>query len=244
MFQKGEHETQLAYLAQTVCDINGFVLEVDVDAANKHDSNTFTKTYKKVVERYGVGKEKGIRSIGIDAGYKTPAIAKEIIEDGITPLFPYTKPKGKKYNEEEATKMGKREFEYDKVSAVFICPNKQVLTPRGIQRKTGYVIYRSEAKDCRECPMREKCLSKTSCTKSMVRHIWQWALDEAEKVRQTSYHKQYYPIRSKTIERVFADSKEKHGMRFTRHKGKRKVLDETRIIFSVMNIKKIAQWAW
>ena len=243
VFQKGEHETQLAYLAQTACDIHGFVLEVDIDAANKHDSSTFRKTYEKVVNKYGVAKEKGIRSIGLDAGYKTPAIAKQILEDAITPLLPYTRPKGKKYNEEAATKMGKREFTYDKVSDVFICPNKEVLTPRGIQRSTGYVLYRSEIKNCRKCPMKEKCLSKSSKTKSVVRHLWQWALEEVELIRHTSYHKQYYPMRSKTIERVFADAKEKHGMRFTRVKGKQKVLDETRIIFSMMNIKKIAQWA-
>ena len=45
---------------------------------------------------YGVGGEKGIRAIGIDAGYKTPALAKEIIESGVTPLMPYTRPKGKR----------------------------------------------------------------------------------------------------------------------------------------------------
>lgn len=30
-----------------------------------------------------------------DAGYKTPAIAHQLLEDGIQPLFPYTRPKTK-----------------------------------------------------------------------------------------------------------------------------------------------------
>lgn len=91
--------------------------------------------------------------------------------------------------------------------------------------------------------IKKKCLSKTSKTKTLIRHIWQDALDEVDLVRLTSYHKQYYPLRSKTIERVFADAKENHGMRFTRHKGKKRVLGEIRLIFGVMNLKKIAFWS-
>lgn len=243
VFQKGEHKTQLAYLSQTVCDMNGFILEVDIDAANKHDSSTFLKTYEKVVENFGSSQQHSIRSIGLDAGYKTPTIAHRILQDNITPLMPYTRPKGKKYNEDTATKMGKKDFQYDKVADVFICPAKNIVAPRGVQRKTGYVTYSTKTEDSKACPLRKKCLSKTGKTKSLVRHIWQESLDEVELVRLTSYHKQYYPLRSKTIERVFADAKENHGMRFTRHKGKNRVLDETRLIFSVMNLKKIALWS-
>ena len=244
IFLKGEHELQIAYLAQTVCDINGFILNTGIVPANLHDSTTFHEVYKATVEKYGVGGAKGIRAIGIDAGYKTPAVAKEIIESGVTPLMPYTRPKGKKNNEENATKYGKKDFEYDKAADVFHGPQGCILTPRGIDRKTGYITYRSEKQECDACPLREKCLSRTSNTKTVVKHIWQESLDEAERIRLTEYWKRYYPQRSQTIERVFADVKEKHGLRFTRYKGIKKVLDETRLVFATMNIKKMAIWDW
>ena len=78
----------------------------------------------------------------------------------------------------------------------------------------------------------------------MVKHIWQESLDEAERIRLTEYWKRSYQQRSQTIERVFADAKEKHGLRFTRYKGIKKVLDETRLVFATMNIKKMAIWDW
>lgn len=244
VFMKGEHEKQLAYLAQTACDANGFVLGCTVTAANLHDSTTFLGLYNEITDRYSIEKlgTKGIRSLGLDAGYKTPAIAHTIINDGITPLMPYTSPKGKKNNEENPTKMGKKEFRYDKSADVFLCKNGCPLTPRGISRKSGYITYRSNKKDCDSCPFRDQCLTKSSTTKTLVRHIWQDDLDEVELIRHTEYHERYYRLRSLTIERVFADAKEKFGLRYTRHRGKQRVFHETLFIFACMNLKKMALW--
>lgn len=243
IFHKGEHELQAAYLAQTICDMNGFILGTDLNPANLHDSTTFSKSYQKLINQFKVGDE-GICSIGLDAGYKTPAISKEVIDSGVTPLMPYTRPKGNKYNEDHPVKMGKKDFTYDKSSDTFICPNGKELTPRGACKKTGYITYRSNKKDCDKCPLRSKCLSRTTTTKTMVRHIWQDKLDEANMIRLTEYHARYYPHRSRTIERVFADAKEKYGMRFTRLRGINKVLDEVRVVFTCLNLKKIANWSW
>lgn len=54
--------------------------------------------------------------------------------------------RGNKNNEDKATKMGKKDFQYDKVADVFI-----IATPRGVQRKTGYVAYSTATKDCKNC---------------------------------------------------------------------------------------------
>lgn len=244
VFMKGEHEIQFAYLGQTVCDINGYVLAVQVNPANQHDSMTFDIPFHNVLSNFSREKlkEKGIRSLGLDAGFKTPGVARSILQSGITPLLPYTRPKGRKNNEDEATQMGKKNFQYDKAADVFICPQGNVLTPRGISKETGYITYRSRKKDCDECPLRNQCISKTTNTKTVVRHIWQKYLDEAELIRKTEYHQRYYRLRSLTIERVFADAKEKHGLRYTRLKGKQKVQDETLLVFACMNLKKMANW--
>ncbi|RGC49178.1 hypothetical protein DW761_13745 [Absiella sp. AM29-15] len=151
------------------------------------------------------------------------ATTKEIIESGVTPFMPYTRPKGKKNNEENTTKYGEKDFEYE-AADVFHGPQGCIFTLRGIDRKTGYITYRSEKKKCDTCQTRGKCLSITVTTKIVVKHIWQESLDEAERIRLMEYWQRYYPQRSRTIERVFADAKERHGMRFTRYKGIKKVL--------------------
>ena len=45
-----------------------------------------------------------------------------------------------------------------------------------------------------------------------------------------------------TIERVFADAKEKHGMRYTLYRGLTQVSKWVRLKFATMNLKKLARW--
>ncbi len=241
VFNKGDHEVKMAYSAQTICDQNGFILDTKIYPANKHDSITFYEPFRNVLNHYQVGRN-GICSIGLDAGYKTPGICREILEVGITPLLPYTRPKGKKFNEENPLEVTKKDFIYDQNKGIYYCPQGKIMEPRTVDRKSGYVIYKTKVKQCKECPMRTKCLSKTASAKEVRRHLWQDKLDEAELIRKTNYHKVYYAKRSQTIERIFADAKEKHGMRFTRMQGIKKVQDQVLLIFSVMNLKKIAKW--
>ena len=43
-------------------------------------------------------------------------------------------------------------------------------------------------------------------------------------------------------ERVFADAKEKHGMRYTQYRGLAKVKMELNLLFACMNLKELANW--
>ena len=54
--------------------------------------------------------------------------------------------------------------------------------------------------------------------------------------------KAIYRERAETIERVFADAKEKHGLRYTALRGKAKVTMQALLTFACMNLKKLAVW--
>ena len=47
---------------------------------------------------------------------------------------------------------------------------------------------------------------------------WQEFPDVVEESRKTDLGKALYSMRKETIERVFADAKEKHAMRYTHHR--------------------------
>ena len=51
-------------------------------------------------------------------------------------------------------------------------------------------------------------------------------------------------VAKETIERVFADAKEKHAMRYTHHRGLARVSAWVRLKYAAMNLKKIAIWKW
>ena len=44
------------------------------------------------------------------------------------------------------------------------------------------------------------------------------------------------------MERVFADAKEKHAMRYTPFRGLAQVTNWVRLKFAAMNLKKLARW--
>ena len=63
-------------------------------------------------------------------------------------------------------------------------------------------------------------------------------------MRKTEKGKEIYAKRKETIERVFADAKEKHGMRYTHMRGLARVTNWVRLKFAAMNLKKLAEWSW
>ena len=231
MFVKGEHERQFAYEAHTACDRKGFVLGVEVTAGNVHDSVAWDKVYDDVTGRYDV------EFVTMDAGYKTPWIAKKTLDDGRIPILPYTKYKGAQ------DRYKPWEYTYDPASDSFTCPHGEVLRHTTTDRE-GKRTYRSTPEKCRNCPSRAKCGANEKGQKVLTTHIWQEYLDLVEQIRKTDLAKDIYAQRKETIERVFADAKEKHAMRYTHHRGLAAVTRWVRLKYAAMNLKKLANWSW
>ncbi len=80
--------------------------------------------------------------------------------------------------------------------------------------------------------------------KNYERHIWAQYVEEADHLRHQHDIKQIYARRKETIERVFADAKEKHGMRWTTLRGIIKLSMQMMLTFAAMNLKKLANWTW
>ena len=143
--------------------------------------------------------------VTMDAGYKTPWIAKKALDDGKVPILPYTRYTGNK------DRYKPWEYTYDPANDTYICPCGGILrhttTDRGGKR-----TYRSTPAQCRNCPCKGKCGANEKGQKVYTAHIWQEYLDLVEQIRKTERAKEIYAQRKKTVERVFADAKEKHAM--------------------------------
>lgn len=233
MFVKGEHERQFAYEAHSACDKHGVVLAVEVTAGNIHDSVAWDAVYDTVTARFP---ETG-KFIVMDAGYKTPWIAKKTLEKHDIPILPYTRHKGKE------GRFRPWEYEYDPANDCYICPLGGMLRHTTTDRD-GKRTYRSIPKKCVTCHIKAKCGANEKGQKLYTSHIWQEHLDLVEALRKTERGKELYAKRKETIERVFADAKEKHAMRYTHHRGLARVTNWVRLKYAAMNLKKIANWSW
>lgn len=62
----------------------------------------------------------------------------------------------------------------------------------------------------------------------------------AREYRLSEEGKEIYKLRKETIERVFAEGKEYHGLRYTRYKGLKKNSNIRALLYACLNIKKLA----
>ena len=225
-FHKGEHKQVFAYAIETACDTNGWILGYTVNKGNQHDSRTFQGLYEKL-KRYK------IKKLIADAGYKTPAIAKLLLDDGIAPIFPYKRPQ---------TKEGyykKYEYVYDAYYDCYLCPNNKVLKYSTTNRE-GYREYKSNCKECSSCADRSRCTGSANQTKVVTRHIWEDYIEQCEELRHTEGNKELYGRRKETIERLFGTAKEHHGFRYTQMRGKARMEMKVGLTFACLNLKKLA----
>jgi transposase len=230
LFHKGEHEKIFAYTAHVACDKNNFILGCDVSAGNVHDSVMFDGLYRHVSARFPE-----IEMAALDSGYKTPWIMKQIFDSGRKASTPYKRP---------MTKEGffkKYEYVYDEHFDCVLCPENQILKYSTTNRD-GYREYKSDPKICACCPSRLQCTESKNCQKVVTRHVWEDYIERAEDVRHSPEGKEIYSMRGQTIERVFADAKEKHCMRYTHYRGLAKLRMQALLTFAAMNLKKLAKW--
>ena len=230
VFHKGEHEKCFAYVANTACDKNNFIIDFVLGAGNIHDSVMFDGLYKKVIDKFPETKV-----IAVDSGYKTPWIMKQIIDSARIPAVPYKRP---------MTKKGffrKHEYVYDEYYDCVICPNNQILKYSTTNRD-GYREYKSNPCICEKCDKINECTQSKNHQKVVTRHLWENYIEIAEDYRHTPKYRDIYKLRSETIERVFADAKEKHGMRYTQLRGLEKVKMQVMLTFACMNLKKLSSW--
>lgn len=232
IFHKGEHRKCMAYEAHTACDKNNFVVGVHVTAGNVHDSVAFDPLYDDLCENFPKHK-----IVVADSAYKTPWICKRIFESGRILSTAYTRPGTKRGN------LPWYEYVYDEFYDQIICPTYHLLNYSTTTRD-GHRTYKSHPYHCQNCPSRSLCTQNAKCEKAVSRHVWQEWLEMAEDARHTPEYAALYRLRKEKIERVFADAKEKHGMRYTQYRGLTQVTNWVKLKFAAMNLKKLALWKW
>jgi hypothetical protein len=226
-FRKGEHKHVFAYGIETACDKNGWILDFTVNPGNEHDSRTFKGLYDKL-------ENIGMEYCVVDAGYKTPAIAKLLLDDGVKPVFPYKRP---------MTKDGffkKYEYVYDEYNDTYICPGDQMLKYSTTNRD-GYREYKSCGHICEKCEYLAQCTASKNHVKIVTRHVWEDYMEVCEDIRHTDGMKELYSHRKETIERIFGTAKENHGFRYTQMYGKARMKMKVALTFACMNLKKLAK---
>lgn len=159
---KSDKEKMFTYNTSVICDNNNYILTVDTNPSNMHDSVAFYDSFDNFTSNYDTSETKYF--VG-DAAYLTNHICKTIIDLDMIPALPYSRLGYKKGY------FKKYEFVYDELNDIYICPNGKDLISNDRYNKDGYKIYKADKCDCSECPFKEQCTK--SSYKQILRHVWE-----------------------------------------------------------------------
>jgi Transposase DDE domain len=119
----------------------------------------------------------------------------------------------------EDRQIRKDKFIWDPEISGYICPQGKSLTysERTTKQKANgdYVtleIYRADAADCKECPLKARCVHGNSGARTVRRQPHEELIDKMRERTATPEGKAFYRQRSCTVERRFADTKTYRGL--------------------------------
>jgi transposase len=188
------------------------------------------------LERLKVQKEKfqfPVEAVALDAGFFTGYICKTLHDENIFAVMGYRRTGGGN------KKMPKRKFRYIPERECFVCPMGCILDYANTDRN-GYQQFKSRPEDCAGCPHRPDCFSENTKQRTVTRHLWEPYKEKVRQNKKSPEGKTVYSLRSQTIERSFADSKERHSFRYARCRGRSSVQEQAYLTAACQNMKKIA----
>ncbi|RWZ49765.1 IS1182 family transposase [Halobacillus fulvus] len=204
------------------------ITDTFITPANIHDSEPYLDRLQAQEESFGFK----VEAVAIDSAYATGHIAKTLNKKKIFAVTGYRRFKGGNQ------KVPKSKFKYVESIDAYACPMGCKLSYATTDRE-GYRHYKSRPEDCEGCPLRMDCFAAKSKQRVITRHIWEEEKEILKANKRTKTGKNLYKMRSYTIERSFADSKELHGFRYARGRGLKCVQEQAYMTATAQNIKKI-----
>lgn len=214
---------------RTVDGMFNFIVHVLVTSAALTDARVYPVCLKRIEERFSFM----VKQVGLDAGYNTTQILHMLSERGIQAAIAH-----RRFAAPEGL-MGKWRFKYVPEEDAYFCPAKQWLTYATTTRD-GYMVYRSNASVCSQCPLLSECTRSAKHQKVIQRHVHEDLRDAVRAFLKTDEGQYLAQRRRETVERSFADSKELHGLRYARYRGRKRVQHQCLMSALAQNLKKLA----
>jgi IS5 family transposase len=218
------------YKQQTVADGQSrVILAVDVIPANESEHDTAIAVVEKALKQLDQPPEVVCADGAYASGKNKAALDKNGIRL-VSPPQPVPHQGGKYFTVDQ--------FTYDELADEFVCPAGATLVYAcGVKARPGQRRYRVGRKVCGQCPL------KTQCTRAPQRQL-KVGTHHAALIRLRADSKrddfqQFYRGRAPAIEGVFAEAKERHGLRRAWRRGLSKMRIQCLLIAAVINLKRL-----
>ena len=219
---------------QSIDTKNGIIVDVAVTPGNVNDATPYLDRIDYMREHLGLT----IEAVGVDSGYDIGLIHQELSEINVEVYTPR--------NDEEPTykaELTKEDFQYDETDDVFVCPAGNTLPLKRLQRGEGYIgrEYTSKTDDCKECPLRDKCLTPKGTYRRISVSIFDAAFRRSHEKDGTPEHKRVLALRQIWSEGTFAAQKARHNLSRLYRRGLEAAEEHCLMSAIAMNLKRMAK---
>jgi radical SAM protein with 4Fe4S-binding SPASM domain len=192
-------------------------------------------TLKPVVGGYQQEFGRRLTDLLADTSYSSGPQLQAAQEAGVRLYAPLPK-------EAKSKQLPKQQFTFQAEQDVYVCPQGKVLSAAGRRtqvraegERVQLQMYRSAESDCRDCPVRGKCLGGQAATRTIHRSEHEERVEQLRARMASAEAKELYKKRKETVELSFADVKEHRDLRRFSGKGRRRVQTEVGLHVLVHN---------
>lgn len=143
-----------------------------------------------------------------------------------------------------ASKLPLRRFKYDSRHQIVRCPAGKILHRQGeLPTERGW-IYRARACDCRQCPLKKRCVPKSSEVRTVLIVDGYEALLRARRARNRGWdedRKELYRRHQWWAEGRNGEAKIQHGLARAVRRGLWNVAIQSYLTAAVINLKRLAK---
>jgi len=229
LFRPGTVKGQLSYKAHIATDTNGIITAVSASPSVSHDISAvpgLLKSHEKIVGRPSW--------IAADSKYGAQECLAYLQDKDIKTAIIYES------NTNRPGHFTKDDFIYDRKRDCYICPNKRILKRRARCNRSNRITYKSSIKDCRICPIKNKCISGKADFR-ITSHYDSPCFDRTKEWYYSQKGRYLQKLRHTILEGIMGEAKNFHGMARAKFRGLNKVEMQFLLTASALNLKKMVK---
>lgn len=217
-------------------DSHGIIVDVAVTTGETNEGKQLLEQLERIEATVGTA----IDSVTCDAAY-AHGTNYEVLEqrqtDAVIPPPPIV------LRKRLPQRISARRFKYDAHHKRITCPNGKSLSPRSRSTNGSGTIYRSRTQDCRNCPLRARCLPASSSVRQILIGDGYPALLRARRRKEKGWDKtarEKYSRHRWHVEGVHGRAKTQHALGRAARRGLPNVAIQAYMSAAVTNLKKLA----
>jgi transposase len=209
------------------------IVDVDITTGQASEGNQLPEQLERIEANTGTK----LKTITADAGYAHGRNYELLEEQDIEAIIPPQRHGSKSSN------IPSSRFKYDEQNNIVKCPQGKTMRP--VNRTDRGQVYRARARDCKKCPLREKCTNGYSVSRTVLIIEGYSALLRARRrllCTDSRFEKLYERHRIKA-EGMHGEAKTQHGLRRAVRRGLANVAIQAYLTAIVINLKRLVTFA-